>query len=207
MLRLNRIHWNTIERWSSTLFLVGGILMTAHAVMMVIQAFTGLATPPDVFAPTGSLLVFAGLFGMYRTLADRAPTSSHVGAVCVALGVVGFSVITGRNLAELGGVGPPDWVAIFTVPALIGTIPGFLAFGVASLRADAHSRTVGFLLMASAVIFLALIVNVIVLGASALGGIIVGSLLALTHLTLGYSLRTGPSSTDSVTPASDVAAG
>lgn len=207
MLQDTILRWETIERWSPRMFFAGGMLMAAHATMMGIQAFTSMATPPDVFAPTGSLLVFVGVFGIYRSVSERAPTASHVGAGCVGLAVVGFSVIAVGNAAELGGVVPPDWVAIFAVLALVGAIPGFLAFGVASLHAKTHPRRVGVLLMAPAGLFLSLIVSVLVLEASAIGGLFVGSGLALTYLMLGYSLRPGSASAVSVPPVSEVAAG
>lgn len=195
-----------LETWSSILFLVGGLLVVGHAAMMGVQAFTGMATPPDVFAPAGHLLVFGGLVGVYFTLVDRAPILARIGGICVVLGTVGFTAITAGNLATLVGIETPSWFAMFTVLAIIGMIPGFLAFGVASLRTDVHSRTVGLLLLAPAALFLVLIVEVLVLGASAIGGLIIGSGLALTHLAIGYSLRTGTSPTDNAPPAGDVTA-
>lgn len=203
----NNTQWKWVERWSPTLFVVGGLLNAGHAAMMGVEAFTEVATPPDVFAPTASILVFAGLFGVYRTLANRVPTTARVGAACVAVGIVAFSAITVGKFAELVGYQPPGWFAVFTLPAIVGMVPGFALYGIASYRAGVHSRTLSLLLLAPAALFLGLMASVIVLGVSALGGLVVGSGLTLVYLSTGYSLRTGPPSTERVPSTGDVAAG
>lgn len=196
-----------IETWSPRLFFAGGILVVGHAGMMGVQVFTGMTTPPDLFAPAGHLLVFSGLLGVSLSLGNRVPRLARAGGVCVVLGMVGFTGITIGNLGKLVGIQPPDWFALFILLATIGMVPGFLAFGIASLRSDVHSRTVGLLLLAPGALFLVLIVEVLIFGASTVGGFIVGSGLALTHLAIGYALRTGINPTDNALPAGDVTPG
>ena len=197
----------SLERLSPELFLAAGCLAAGHAVIAGVRAVTELATLPDVFAPAGGLVALLGLCGVAVALADRAPWLARAGAACAALGAVGFATITAGTLAEVGGVEPPGWVAAFTLPAVVGMVPGFLAAGAASLRAGVHARTVGLVLLTPGVVFLGILAAVTLFGTSALAGLLGGGGLALSHLSIGYALRTGDDPADRASPAGDATAG
>jgi hypothetical protein len=110
------------------------------------------------------------------------------------------------NLAEFGGIDPPGWFGVFTLFGIIGIVPGFLVFSAATLRTDTYSRTVGVLLLAPALMFLALVAMVLTLGTSPLAGLVVGGGLALAYLVIGYSLTPELVLADDRQPVGDVTA-
>lgn len=184
--------WNSVERWSPTLFLVGGGLLVGHAAMLGVQALTGLATPPDVFGPTGHLVALAGLFGLYPVLADRLPRSSPVAGAVAAVALGGWLAMSVARLlavagivSSLGDVLPGALVAL----TFGATVLAYGLFGAVTVRIDG-SRTVGLLLLAPA----ALLVVALVVAASAsvsdLAALGVASGQAVAVLVLGNTLRT-----------------
>jgi len=206
MVTVDDSHEKALAKWSPMLFLIGGVFQIGHALIMSMKAFTEIATPPEIFASVGQLLVFAGLLGVYFTLVDETPRLVRAGGLCVALGVAGFTAITVGTLAEFGGIDPPGWFGVFTLFGIVGIVPGFFLFGAATLRADAHSRTVGLLLIAPALVFLALIATVLIFGTSPPTGLVMGSGLALTYLAIGYSLRPEFALADDPTSVGDATA-
>lgn len=191
--------WRGLERWSPTLFLFAGVLLVGYAVLNGMAASTDVAyvTMEDIVGPAGFVLGFMGLLGLYPGLADRSPTVARVGAFCAILGAVGFSVITLQGLAVAVGVTSMSSPGIFLLFVAIGIIPGYLSFGVASLRASVNLRTVGLLLFGPAVVFTAMLSQPFVYGALGLlsettmawSNFAISSGQALAHLAIGYKLR------------------
>jgi low temperature requirement protein LtrA len=91
---------------------------------------------------------------------------------------------------------------MFFIPGvLVGSVLGFVSFGVASLRTDAYSRTLGVLLLIPAILVVTNVLRFIV-GLEVVMitlGIVIGDALAM--LALGYVLRTEPTPTDRAEPA------
>lgn len=191
----------TLAEQSPTLFLVGGGLFAVFAVLWGIAAVTDFAPRPavDVVGPAGWTAAFFGLLGLYHGLSERTPWLARAGAVCATVGVVGGSVAAVVSLGELAGIVTevPSWSAALTPLLVVGILPGFLAFAIASLRSDARSRTVGLLLLAPAAIFAVNIVRVGVLGPRVPTGapFVLGGGQALALLAIGYALRTGGAGT------------
>lgn len=171
--------------------------MGVYAVLNGIAAFTNGAYPTveNVVGPAGFLLGFVGLLGLYPTLADRSATVTRVGAGAAALGAAGFTAIAVVNVGVLAGVlpaEPPVLAAVLLAPIVIGMIPGFLAFGVASLRSDVHSTAVGLLLLAPPAIFAVMLAGAATGHASAWSAFAISAGQAFAHLAVGYVLRTEP---------------
>lgn len=200
--------WSAVERWSPALFLAGGALLVGHAAVLGVQAFSALATPPDVFGPAGHLVALAGLFGLYRTVADGTPTTARVAGGVAAVALVGWAAMTvTRALAVAGAVPSLGDLLPGGVVALVfvSTVLTYVLFGVATLRNG--SRVVGLLVLAPGALILVALVASAVAGVAALGGFLVGGGLALTMLALGRTLRTRNRSGDHVLPAGDATAG
>lgn len=199
-----------LERRSPTLFVIGGGLVVGHAALRGIEAFTGMATPPDVFGPTGYLVALVGLFGLYPALADRMPTLARVAAVVAAIPLMGWVVISAWSFGEVAGVLPSQSEAfpgVFYMVHLVTVILTYGLFGVATLRTDVHSGTVGVLLLMPPALFIVMITGAAIVGTSAFGAFLIGSGLALIHLAIGATLRTGSSPANHETPAEDVTMG
>jgi hypothetical protein len=74
----NSTHFDAVEQWSPTLFLVGGGLVITHATVQAIDAFTAMTTPPDVFVAAGHLVALVGLLVLYPVPAYRTPRLARV---------------------------------------------------------------------------------------------------------------------------------
>lgn len=186
----------TLERWSSTLYLVAGGILVGNALLLGYEAFVGSAAPEDVFGPPGFFIGFLGLFGLYAALADRTPKLARVAVVVAAVAAAGWAAITPFSVGgELGILSAQQLPMAVVVAAWVGTILAYGLFGAASLRTGVHSRTVGLLLFAPAVLIVTLIVGAGALGVSAVAPFLVGSGQALAHLAIGYALRTENTST------------
>lgn len=203
-------HWDAVEQWSPTLFLVGGGLLVGHAAVQGIKAFTGLAPPPDVFVTTGHLVALVGLVGLYPVLVDRTPRLARAAVAVAAIPLVGWLVMTVAQLLTVAGM----------VSSLTGALPGSLLmlvpvstiltyglFGVSTLRVGEGSRTVGLLVLAPGALIVVLLVDAVITGTSVLDGLVIGGCLALSMLTLGYHLRAWDRPTGHAAPTGDATAG
>jgi hypothetical protein len=112
--------------------------------------------------------------------------------------LVGLSVITGYNLAEFLGMLSGGLLAgpVFIVLTLIGFTVGYLAVGVASLRAGVHSRTVGLVLLVPGVIVVFMIIHILAGYASPETAFVISAGEAVAHLAIGTTLRTETGSSD-----------
>jgi hypothetical protein len=195
---------DSLERWSSTLFLIAGVLVVGHATLLGVQAFTEMTTPPDLFAPLGHLVALVGLFGLYPALVDRSPTLTRAAAAVAAVPAVGWLVVSAAQVSELAGVlSPPTGVlpgVVFPV-VIISTVLTYVLFGVTSFRTGVRSRTVARRLLVPAGLFGGLIVSIAVVGASALVGFLFTGGLVVAYLAIGQSLRIEIGPTNGETPA------
>lgn len=214
---INTRQWEVLERWSPTLFLLAGVLLVGYAVLNGIAAFTDTAyvAVEDVVGPGGLVLGFLGALGLYRRLAGRTPRLARAGAYCISLGVVGFSGITLQGFAVIAGLGSTSAPGILLLLVAVGMIPGYLSFGLASLRADAHFRTLSPLLCVPAVVFAAMLSQPFVYGQLGLfsettmawSNFVISSGQAVAHLVIGYELRVTVSPEEREAPATDVTVG
>lgn len=192
------------ESWSSTLFFIAGGLFVVFAGFWAAFAFTEMSSEvvQNVVGPAGWTASFIGLLGLYPTLADRSPRLAAVGAVFVALGLVGGMIATVGNLFQLLGVlaEPPAWLEPLQLLLMIGIVPGFLTVGSIALRTRAWSRHLGLLVLSPALIFVVNIVRVSTLGSTTpmWAPFVLGSGQALVLLGIGYALRTEAFPSDGV---------
>lgn len=188
----NRIFEPIGER-TSVLFFVAGGLFVLFAASHGVEAFMNRAAPKDVFGPAGFAFAFVGMLGMYPTLADRSPWLSLAGAVFASLGVIAASVtaVWHVGLWVVPAV-TPAYVSVFAGGMVLGQFLGYTPFGIASLRAGAHSRTVGLLLVAVPTVLAVMIATVAMGYATSGSAVILGSAQALIHLAIGVTLRTVP---------------
>jgi len=210
MVSVTGSQWDSIERWSPTLFIAGGSLLVGHAVLLGVQAFSNLTTPPDVFGPAGHLVALVGLFGLYPALADRMPSAARVAGVVAAVALVGWAAVTVARFLGVAGVVssvsdvlPGAFIAI----VFASTIIAYVLFGAAVVRVDDGSQVVGPLVLAPAVLLVVALSKAATTGVTALDGLGIGGGLALSVLALGYVLGTGDRPTGRAVPAGDVTVG
>lgn len=191
-------------------------MLVGYTAFNVVAAATGTeyGTVETILGPGGFALGFLGLLGLYPALADRSPKLARAGAACVTLGAVGFSTISLHGVTQLAGTEEPAWFAVSTGLAALGMLPGYVAFGVATLRTGVRSQRLGLLLLVPAVVF-----GVMVLGGvlaqfgyrSAAGlawsAVLISGAQALAHLGIGYTLRAGDRGARAETPAGDATVG
>jgi len=208
--RATASRWESIGRWCPELILVGGGLLVGHAALLGVRAVSKLATPPDVFGPTGHLVALVGLFGLYPALVGRTPRVARVGSAVAAVAVAGWGAMTvARSLAIVGVVSSTGDVLPGAFPVLVfgSTILTYGLFGVATVRVDDSPRVVGALVLAPAALIVVALVKAAVTGVTALDGLVIGGGLALSVLALGYTLRTRDRPVDRAVPAGDVTGG
>lgn len=210
MAEVHSPHWESLEHWSSRLFLAAGVLFVGHAAVRGIEAFATAPTPVDVFGPTGYVVAILGLFGVYPGLATRTPGVARVAAGVAAVTAPAWALISGWNFGEAAGLLPPQtevFPGVFFVVVLSSTLLLYLLFGVASLRAGVHTRAVSLLLLAPVALFLLLIVGGVFLSMdSAAGGAVVGGGMAVAHGAIGGTLLRANAQADHVVPSGDASA-
>jgi len=199
---------NRLERWSPTLFLVGGAVLIGFAASLAAIGLMDMSVPRNIFAGAGFSLVFLGLLGLYPRLADQSPLLAGAGAVFAVIGAVGFTLTFVLGVAEVVEITPPPWLEAVQLLNIVGMVLGFLLVGVASLRTNTHARTLGVLLLVPAIVFAVNIARVALLGAwtPSWAPFLLGSLQALAMLTIGYSLRSASVPPDGAERPTDTAA-
>jgi len=137
---------------------------------------------------------FVGLLGMYPSLASGNRWLARIGAAFAVIGGVTMAVMALASLGYSTGIlgGALSDVVMFFLPGVfLGIVLGFGLTGVATLRTEVYSRSVGLLFV---VLVLTFLFN---LGSGITGvgtlttvlGVVV--VLAVTKLALGYQFRTG----------------
>lgn len=153
------IRWRAVERWSDTAFRVAGVASLGTAVLFGVEVVTAASIAGWVTGVVGMaslLAAFAGLVGLYPGLAVGTPRLARAGLAAVALAGVGLVVFPLCALAKSASLPVPVPPLLAFVAAMLALILGVLVFGVASLRSDAHPRSVGLLLLGLVGTFVAL---------------------------------------------------
>lgn len=195
-----RSPWASLETWSATAFLVGGLLWLFDTTLLGIELFAGvsiLGTPGPlnpVLYLSGTVAAIVGLLGFYPKLADRMPRLARVGGGIIALVGVAIPLLLMWFIAAniLNQPDPPFALLILTI---LGVALGFVLFGIAGVRTGVPSRTVGFLLLT----VVATIIGWIALGIVVYGGSppawtspAVGVVMSGLLMTIGSILRSSP---------------
>ena len=180
----------SINERTGALFLVAGGLFVVFAALHGVEAFMNRSAPKDIFGPAGFAFAFLGMIGLYPGLADRSRWLTRVGAVFATIGLITSAI---NSVWHVG-----IWVAPAAIPTEFAALPagmvlgqflGYLPFGLASLRAGVHSRTVGLLLVAVPTVLAMMIATVATGFATSGSAVVLGSVQALIHLAIGYTLR------------------
>lgn len=191
-----------LEQHRSSLFVLGGVLLVGYASLNTLAAATGTEYEAleNVLGPGGFALGFLGLLGYSPAIDEGHSLLTRIGAACAALGTSGFSIITIANVGRLAGLvatEPPAWFPILLVMVALGMLVGYGSLAFATLRGNAHSRLLGYLLFAPAVIFATMATQAILFAEFGLftpeymywGAVVVSSGQALAHLAIGRTLR------------------
>lgn len=204
-----------LETWDARAFFGGGVMFVVAAALNVFALVTGAERVSlmvgEAFIAAGWFGGLVGLLGVYPVLADRSRWLTRAGAVFAVIGAVTTVVLAVGSLVafvQSGGVGDLPVPFVFLFPGLVlGSLLAFVSFGVASLRSDVHSRTVGVLLLVPALVFFTNFFVLPVVGGTgpAPPETIFGvtSALALAMLAIGYVLRTGDVSAGGVEPTTE----
>ncbi len=204
--RVRSGRWRSLEQWSRTAFVVGGLLMIVDASFVaasIVTATEGFLLVGQAFVGAAWTVALLGLLGLYPGLADRSRWLARAGAVFAIIGVVIFAVMTVTVLVYYAGIpaGEYDAVSVFFIPGVfIGSVLGFVAFGIASLRTTIHSRTLGVLLLVPPILVVTNILRFVagMEAATITLGIVVGDALAM--LAIGYVLRAESEPADRTEP-------
>lgn len=199
--------WDALEQWSPTLFLVCGSVLVVYAAFMGLWAFADLV-PEGHGLEVGYVLGFLGLLGLYPSLVRRSPWLARIGAVAAGCGVVAILYVSVNDYVHLAGLTSenlPGWRVLRLLP-LVGFIPGYFCFGIASLRSNVYSRRAGLLLLTPGVITVLMLVS-IVTGHPLLDRFqtvfVVSAGEAMAHLAIGATLQTEASASENRKPSTD----
>lgn len=142
---------HSLEGKSKSIFTLAAGLLVIYAVGAGVNTFTessiGIVIK-EIFQAAGYGMAFIGGLSLYTSLADEAKGLAGSGAVLTGLGSIGAAVLlVGYTLEPLGVIGQvPSWVGAFGIGVPLGQI-GLLLFGIAALRSQAYSKSVGLALM------------------------------------------------------------
>lgn len=197
MVRGSKGRLESLERWRATAFLVGGVIFVADAALLASNVAAGterFMTLGQAFVGAGWTAAFLGLLGLYPDLADRSRWPARIGAAFAVVGAVTMAAMAVTSLGYFTGVlgGALDDVVMYFLPGVFaGIVLGFGSFGVASLRTDVYSRSVGLLFLVLVLTFLFNLGSGIA-GFGTLTTVLgVVCVLALSMLAIGYLFRTG----------------
>lgn len=202
---VSKKQWETLERWSPQLFLVGFVFellfAVTHGAAFLLEGFSFI----DWIYPTvifGRLAVLFGLGGMTARIArggyDRLRMVSRVIVVLAMISTAGLMIL---STLILFGITTPI-IAVFGISTVLLTILTFFLFGIMGLSTDAYpSTTGGLLLVATAAVLFVL------LGQGALSvdlrGAVGEGVNAIVFLTIWYILTTESVATRHRGPAPD----
>lgn len=208
MLARNTSRWEVLGDWSPRLVLTASVLFVGHTLVRAIEAFTTLPPPVDVFGPTGYVAALLGLLGLAPALKSRTPRITRLATVLSVGMTPAWALIAGWSYGEAAGILPPQETVLpgaFFAITIVATLLLYLLFGVASLRAEGHTRPLGFLLLAPGALLVVLLVGSVLLPiAPEVGGVIIGSGMAFIHGAVGGTLLSGRTKTDHMDPAAEV---
>lgn len=192
----------SIEGRTGALFLTAGVLFVVFAALHGVEAFLNRTAPKDVFGPAGFAFAFVGMLGLYPSLVEEHPRLVRFGATFAGLGMVASMVTSGLHVGlwVFDAVIPAD-ASVFALGMVLGQFLGYVPFGVATLRADVHSRSIGLLLVAVPTVLAAMIVTVAIGFATSESAVVLGGTQAVIHLVIGGSLWTEGVSTEHATPS------
>lgn len=205
-----KFRWQVIGRWSPTLVTIGGMLLVGHAVLLGLDAYTGLAVPPDVFGPTGHLVALAGVLVLYSVLEFRPSIVSRLWVVTVTAALLGWTVLALVRFLTLAGIVHATETVLpagFVAPVFVATILAYLLVGFSFLLSGRRARATGLLALSPGVLIIVGVLHAATSGMTAHDAFVIGSGLALSMLAFGYRLRIWTQQSEQRTPAGTTTTG
>lgn len=199
--------WKTLERWSVGLFLLGS------AIDLIFAAINGVVFLTDGFTYqpwisltvlVGRLAILLGIAGLSVQIMNRNPRLGKWSRVVVSL-AVGFTsgLFVLAALQDFGLFKTPV-IAVFGLGSVITTVLTFALFGVAVLRTEAFSASIGVLLVAASVTLVGLFVGLEILALpTRLAGAVGEGVFFVIFLSIWHALRAGSTPTDRPEPTRD----
>lgn len=209
--------WRVLESWSSTAFLLAGVLLFGFVIISGAAAFTDVVREQG--AVVGATVMVTGLFGLvaavigliglYPRLGQTAPRLSRAGLGALALGLTGILV----SIGTLAVVGPPEQpgdVPAFIPPIFISSgvliMTGYLLFAGVGIRTSTPSRRIGLLLAVPGIVLLWHYVALAAFGSQTIFEMIDYTIISAALLTVGYLLRDETATTTTVEQERDTTA-
>lgn len=197
--------WKSLEKWNATAFLVAGWLLFVATAINGLDLFTPVATQEGILLSVegivgfgGVVISFLGLLGLYPRLADATPRLARVGVSLTVLPAAFFSalLVVCSALAPLLGFPSLKTLVpsfqLITATIVVSFAVALTLFGVASLRTDIPSRTVGGLLLVVAAAWFGLVgaLQVYQYDIPIWVTFVQTAMMAVPLLTIGYRLWT-----------------
>ncbi len=192
----------SLEQLRARAFLFSGVIFIPKVIIVASHIFMDaelFAALERVFISVAWTAAFIGLIGFYPSLEDKSRWLARIGALFAFIGGVTMTVMALTSIGYFtslikGGVSD---VLIYFIPGVFGGIVlGFGSFGIATLKTNIYSRSIGFLFLLLPLTFLFNLASGFSEFRSFTGidpdirSLGVNSILMLTMLAIGYLVRT-----------------
>lgn len=196
-----------LERVSSRLFVLAGVVLFVaganYAVTSLLESVTFNAWV-GLTVVVGRWLSLLAVAGLSVRIATRNALLGTVSKVLVAVAVVFTSgLVVTATLANVGVTTPV--AAVFGLGTILLSILTYAVVGLAVLRTGAYAWPIGALLLVATAGLLWGFFGQMVLPEGLLGviGTVAEWTLCVTHVAIGYRLRSAPGSTNPPEPVTD----
>jgi hypothetical protein len=190
-----------LEPWSGAVFLAAGGVWLIDSALYVLDLFGGVSIPGTVNGTlilTAFLLTQVGILGLYTPLTDETPRLAATGGLFV--GITGLvTAVTLAWMLAAGFLNQPIPPGSLLVGLVLGSLVALLLFGLASVSADAPSRTAGVLLLLLAAAWSVWILTGLLITTPEWSPIAFGVTFSVVTSATGYVLHAGITPTDEKT--------
>lgn len=193
MLNASTTLGDSFKQWSGMAFLAAGGVWLIDSALYVLDLFGGVSIPGTVNGTlilTAILLTQIGILGLKTPIADETPRLAVTGGLLV--GITGL--VTAVTLAWMLGAGllnQPIPPGSLLVGLILASLVALLLFGLASVYAEAPSRTSGVLLLLLAAAWSVWAVTGLLLATPEWSPIAFGVTFSVVTATTGYVLQAG----------------
>lgn len=197
MATVSQHQWESLERWSPRLFLVGFALeflfALTHGIAYLVDGFSFI----DWLYPTvllGRIAVLLGLAGLSVRITSQNARLGALSRGIVSLAVLFTIGLTSLSVLDILGVST-QIIAVFGIGTVVLTILTFVLYGGAGLATGAYPSVIGGLLLVATLAVLFVLVGQGAFSTNLRGAVGEG-VNAFTFLGIWYLLRNEPTATD-----------